>query len=376
MHRASASSTSSSEAPAPAPDAARRGWRGVAAGIAVVVAATLAAALLWRDDLLWRANGGGARLTYLRLRERTGAWVARVGTRDTGGVVFGDSVFAMAPRVFVSALRDALDDRGHSADLLDAAEYGLTAFHHYYWLPEVLPGRPRFALVEVNLRTFAADWAAEPTLRMGQLSAFAGMRRAAAVRDALAADGVGLVDPFVYRLEHASGMLFVADGARQAVAQALAAAGTAVSRTLALPESEQPAEIARFLPLALDAGRAEAWYGEDFASRPQAAVLRTLLHELRAAGVVPLLVVVPVNRDRLAALGVAADLDARTLRLRHAIGARPEDWLAPTDGFRDADFRDAVHLRPLALERLAASVAERLAGRRGAPAGTAARGTP
>jgi hypothetical protein len=116
--------------------------------------------------------------------------------------------------------------------------------------------------------------------------------------------------------------------------------------------------------LVLDHARAQAWYGQDFAASPTAAVLRALADELASAGVLTVFVMAPLNVERLAALGLPpAAVRERIERLREAVSVPSADWIYTTDLFRARDFRDALHVTPEAIERMAAAVGDVLASR-------------
>ncbi|HJQ83018.1 MAG TPA: hypothetical protein VKA21_03010, partial [Candidatus Binatia bacterium] len=304
-------------------------------------------------------------LAYAAVVQRVEAWRARAARATLRGVVFGDSVFVKRDGVgFAPALTDALAVRGRRVDLADLSYVGLGAFQFYYAAERVLAGEPRVAVVEVNLRTFAPDWWQTQGLRYPQLSAGLSLRRALGVSEALATQGLSPLAPLVYRMEEVTGTLLLFDGVRRMGGRLLDAVGTRVNDALGLPARSTQDQVQATLRknLVLDAARARTWYGESFVESPAAAMLRALASDLRTAGVATVFVVAPINVDGARAHGVRLDdLDVRIDRLRDHVRARPDEWLETSDRFHAADFRDAVHLKPAAVERLATLAAERLA---------------
>jgi hypothetical protein len=339
-----------------------RVWRAgcgyVLLGCAVVIGVAVAHLHVARQALLARALRDPGVAGSRNLVRRIDAWRARSSSAAIPGVIFGDSVFLTNERQggFAPALGQVLAASGRAVELLDLSHVGLSAFQFYYLADRVLTGRPRFAVVEVNLRTFASDWLETPWLRFPHLAAGVPTRKVVQMRETLAAQGLGPLTPIVYRLQEKTGTLFLIDGLRRLGADSLDAVGADVNAALGLATRPDADSLARLVQrrLLLDAERAQAWYGQDFVATPTAAVLRALAADLRAAGVPTCFVVAPINRARLAKLGVSLDdLDRRLERLRVALGAQPEAWVETSAVFRPQDFVDPVHLTPKAVRRLA-----------------------
>jgi hypothetical protein len=143
-------------------------------------------------------------------------------------------------------------------------------------------------------------------------------------------------------------------------------AGVQVNAALGLPARSRAERVQGGLreDVVLTTERARMWYAERFVESPVAAMLRALAEDLRTWPGTTLFIVAPVNRDGLRRLGFdLADLDVRVEQLRRHVGARPEEWLDTGGQFQAADFRDAVHVYPPAVERLARIVAHALASR-------------
>ena len=169
----------------------------------------------------------------------------------------------------------------------------------------------------------------------------------------------------VFRLEESTDTLCLAEGVRLLAERAVRSIGAGLNLALTLQQRSTREIVGRYTPRAVNADIARAWYGHDLASHPAAAAFRQLLQELRSAGVVTIFFVAPIDTDRLEALGVAGELAVpeRLAALQQAIGAQASEWLDFHAAFRRDDFRDAVHMRPVALYQVAFTIARRVAER-------------
>src|SRR5262249_36194425 len=308
VDRVSGSYTSSSDLPS---HGTRRGWAWTLLGCALVLGMAFGALEETRTALIGQAFRDATAATCQTLLDRVERWGGRVrAPGELPGVVFGDSVFLSLrdpKKAFAPALERSLAAPGRSVALLDRTHLGLGAFQFYYLTDGVVAGQPRFAIVEVNLRTFATDWQGIEWLRFPQLAGGLSLRQAWRMRNELATQNMSPLDPLVYRLEQRTGTLFLFDGLRPLGRGALETAGTDLNAALGLttrPPAENATRIVR-QNLTLDADRARAWYGRDFADTPPAAVLRAVRRALRKGGVKTFFVVAPFNRERLAHLGLS-----------------------------------------------------------------------
>lgn len=215
---------------------------------------------------------------------------------------------------------------------------GLRPIQYAAFIDEALAGRPAAVVVEINFRLLSESAYLEPGLRMRQTTRLLSPERAWEVRAALAADGVTLLDPLVYRLEAHLGMLHVADGIRELARLRLAAVGDAITVRVGQPST--------YAPLSKEAGEALAYQtvlAEYVGDRHAATSALAAVHRAtRAAGVPILLYVSPVNTGYLDRLGVLSHLDlpAMVEAVRIGIDADPTEWLdlhaaAPATLFRD-----------------------------------------
>lgn len=363
MRRVSGSSTSNSDGLTDR--SAYGGWALAVLSCLLMVGGGLGWVWTQRSSLAWQALGNQSMIRHGVVTERINEWIRQRQRGGLGGVVFGDSVLARPPQkpIFTPTVGAALATAGINADVLDLTYLGLDAFQFYYTLRPALAGRPRFAIVEINLRTFAADWMAAGGLHNLHLSAGLSMRQALRAHEALATKGLSLLAPLAYRLERATGMLFLFDGLRLRYRRALEGIGTQVNTLLGLHALSRREEFTRFLPR-LDARVVQAWYGLNFESTASAEVLCALRDELLIAGVMVQFVVAPINITAVGALGIdTEDLARRIARLREAIGAQPDEWIEVSDLFSPGDFMDAVHLKVDGVERLASVVGNQLAHR-------------
>jgi hypothetical protein len=374
MRRPSGSPTASPELDAPAPSGTSAARRVLAVLVPCLLALVAAGAWVWARHARLAAVATAGTLVESRVLPSIARWSTRPRPAGTvGAVLFGDSLVGIEPAstALGRGLRAELAARGTPVDLLEVTNHSFHAIEFYYLLDEVLAGRPRVAVIEVNLVSFAPDWNSRRGRGFPELSRYLTFARAHAVRDALAEERVGILDPWIYRLRAATHTLHLIEGVRIQGQDVLAAWGDRVNRTLgldALTLDERRRQDALAL-LHLGPDLARTWFGGDPTTTPTAHVLRVLVQALRDAGVDVVLYVSPMNVERLAALGLTDELrlDDEVEAVRRAVGARPEEWVDLHAAARGSDFLDgAGHLRPPAIEALtppiAAAVAARLHG--------------
>ena len=365
MDRVSDSYTSSSDLPS---HGTRRGGTWILLGCVFVLCMGFGVLQKTRTALVREAFRDGAAATCRTLLDRVDSWRGRArAPGELPGVVFGDSVFLSLrdpKKAFAPALERSLAAPGRSVALLDLTHLGLSAFQFYYLTDGVVAGQPRFAIVEVNLRTFATDWQEIEWLRFSQLAGGLSLRQAWRMRNELATQNMSPLDPLVYRLQQRTGTLFLFDGLRRLGREALETAGGTLNGALGLTTRPPAEKATRILQqnLVLDGDHARAWYGGDFAETPPAAVLRAVRRALRNGGVKTFFVVAPFNREWLAHLGLSlVEITDRTEKLRRVIGSPRPSWIDLSGTYRPSDFIDAIHLTPDGVERLATSVGQHVA---------------
>lgn len=344
-----------------------------------MIAACLGLLWAYREPLAKIGAGNGAvERGALRRLEK---WRAKPVVRPRI-VVFGDSlnICANPPAKNYNSVglvvRAASALAGRQFDIVDLTQPGLLPIHFYALLDEALETPVALVALEVNLRTFL-----DPHVRAGE-ERLPGLARkldfgdGLRVRDALEREGMSVLDPPLLRLKDQLGLLYVFEGARQGAIDLLAAAGASVKDALGLKQ--------RWLgPTSESARRFALSYMVDYASHPNATVLREAVRELHAAGIPVIVYVAPVNVEYLRTRGDdfdADELERRLDALRTSIGAAPSEWLdlhakLPARKFRDQQnhlFYDACADvgRPLA-ERAMRLVAPRAATAPTRGAGTA-----
>jgi hypothetical protein len=311
---------------------------------------------LWRQrDALVRSAPRDVRNPYAVVTEGLRAWHQRPRSATMTGVVFGDSVLirpAFKP-LFVPLVSRVLLAHGVSADVLDMANRGFSAFQFYYAVDDVLGIRPLFAIIEINLCTFAPDWYENASLRTPQLTARLSPLRALDIRSALATQGLSIFSPLIYRAQEHSGTLFVVEGLRIQVSDALERLGTRINSESGLPVRAKGYPM--LFPPRLNPERANVWYGHEFVDSPTAQVLRALVRALQEDDVAVLAFIAPINTEQLTRLGFdLGALWARIDRLRDAVGLPVDAWVHTSQLMRSADFLDVMHLQSTAArERLA-----------------------
>ena len=352
----------------------RGGLTRVIVGCALVLALALTGLYRARTRLGVYALRSLTTFAYVTLERRLDALGKQIPVPgERRGAVFGDSVFAgneFTPG-FTATLVETLKESGRPVRVLDAAYPGLSAFQFYYAADRVLAVRPQFAVVEVNLRTFAPDWQQNPALQFRELAAGLSLRRALRMREALATQTLSPLAPVAYRLLETTDSLFLFDALRRFGTDSLAAVGTKVNDILGLAtrsraDQDEEARRRAWNDLLLNREHTRQWYGRDFTATPAAVVLRALADELRAAGVVTVFVVTPLDRERLRQWTSLRTLDSRIDALRQVLGAEPEDWVQPT-GFHHEDFIDGIHVNADGVKRVASDVGLRLRPRLGLP---------
>ncbi len=297
--------------------------------------------LLWayREPLAKIGAGEGAveRGALFRL----GKWRARPAVKQRI-VIFGDSlnVCTSPPDKKITTvgltLRSAATLAGRPFDIVDLTQPGMLPIHFYALLDDALETPVALVVLEVNLRTFLDPQVHPGDERLPGLARKLDFRQALRAREALEREGMTPLDPPLLRLKEQLGLLYVFEGARQGGVDLLAAAGTSVKNALGLKQRwlGSTSEIARRFSLS---------YMVDYASHPNATVLREAVRELHAAGIPVIVYVAPVNVEYLRTRGDdfdAEELERRLEALRTSIGAAPSEWLdlhatLPARKFRD-----------------------------------------
>ena len=303
----------------------------------------------------------------LRATAKIKTWgETRMPPGGVSGVVFGDSVFApqTTKTQFVTSLQPALQQAGLNVKLLNLTQPGFSAYQFYYLASRVLAaGPPDFAVVEVNLRTFARDWYSIPGQRLPPMTVGLSTEQVWRVHQALATQQVGFLTPFEYRLDNRLGIFLLFDGVRTFGLEMLDAIGNWMNGRLGLAvlSADDLARAAIGHHISLTADHAHLWFGHDFVVSPTAEVLRAFSDDIRAAGVTMLYIVSPVQRRHLRELGVLPDdFHARTEKLREMLHASPEQWIEAADLYQSTDFVDGVHVRGELIRRMTVPVVERL----------------
>lgn len=326
--------------------------------------ATIAALLTWgwasRDAL--RANPLRRNAFEERLIADATTWRARGGA-PRGIVFFGDSFARHCPEKPVA---DALFDRlGARATSLDLSAPAMRPLEFYYLIDDALAGRPELAVIEVNLPFLNLEEPLWSGLSYLQLSRRLSLRRAFAVREALAADNLTLLDPAIYRLQDATDTLFVVNGLRGLVKEEVEVSGDAAARRLGL--WLVPRRRRHLWHMREDAALARRVFAGDQTAHPMVPVLRELRVALAQAGVPVLFYVSPVNVAKLTELGVRQELGLpqRLETLRLAIGVPRRSWL-DLHALHGADrFKDfAGHMTGPGCAEVAERIARALLARR------------
>ena len=326
--------------------------------LATVLAAVLAL-WCWRETLSAEAKRG---TEVERLVQDARRWATTARPEGVRGVVFGDSLtmslglleYGRNQPGVAALLRRALRAEGIPVDLLRLTHPSFRPVHFAYFLDDVLAGRPRFVVTDVNLRLIAPTWQPSPGMHFRQLSRGLSTARHLALWRSLRDDGLGPFDPTVYRLQDELSLLYATDGLRITMVDWLDAQAVRLERLLGLDRRRAPAQ-----PAASDA----AGYASDLAGSPSAAILARIDRELAAAGVWTLYYVSPLNPDVLGAPDMPSPdvLRDKIESLRAAIGVPRERWLDLHAALPASDFLDREnHLRPSGLQAVVARLLPRL----------------
>jgi hypothetical protein len=286
-------------------------------------------------------------------------------------LLLGDSLSACRPSVRVSAeLAAALAARGVAGSVHRVAHPGFRPLHYYYLLDDILGGRPGLVVIQINLRWYSPFFIEGEGARFRNLSRKLDLRRALRIADGLSEENLTLLDPWLYRLEDAVGLLYVPAGVRLLTGTTLEGLGDALVRTAGLRGSNpwvRTLRQSRWQPMTRERVRRE--YGGDWIGQSSTRILREIVSTLHEERVAVLLYVSPVNVERLRSALDAPDdlaLPERIEALRTAVGARPAEWLDLHALLSREAFADNLnHMRADGCARVAGALADRLGGRAG-----------
>jgi hypothetical protein len=303
-------------------------------GCAAVLALAAGAAVRFRVPL--RALGAEGLQIDTRLIPELERFASRPDPRAPAIAFLGDSLMLCEGVTVGGALAR---QRAAAPPMVVELRHGaLRPIQYVALIDGVLAGRPEAVVVEINFRLMSETAYLAPGLRMPQVTRRLTLRRAWAVRAALAADGLTLLDPLLYRLQARLGLLYVADGVRELVRRKLELAGDAVTTAVGRPSRFPPISVAEGDALARRSVQRE--YTGD--RRAAATALAEVRRTARTAGIPILFYVSPLNLSYLEKLGVlvAFDPPAAVEQARLATGAEPGEWLdlhaeAPAAAFRD-----------------------------------------
>lgn len=346
------SSTSSSE-----PRAAR--WLGELLPSCLAVLLAFGFALYGHRDALNESGIGGTRLERATL-PRLERWADAPKPGFPRVVLFGDSLNMCGDRetgardLVGRALRSTLARRGLPIDLLDMTNPGLRPLHFYALLDDVLDAGAQVVVVEVNLRTFLPKEALPGRARLPHLARKLDLRDAIRLREALALDGLTVLDPAVIRLKEQLGLLFAFEGLRSSFLDRLRAESSRLTRAIGLRPLRPQMLVAYARGL-------RALHESDYAAHPNVELLRAIRERARARGVPVLFYVSPVRPQAPAQRDHARRLATRIDELRRAVGATRGEWLdlhatLPLEMFRDTH----NHLRHAGCGRVGTPIAQRL----------------
>jgi hypothetical protein len=350
VHSRDASFTSSSET--------RRAWLALSLPCIVVLALFLLGLYVFRGELaeIGRGQGAAERGALRRVQK----WARQPGAAPRV-VLFGDSlaVCADAKKHAVASVGRAtvegLRRGGLRVDLVDLAQPALRPLHYYALLDDALALRPALVIVEINPRGFLPVAAGGGAERMPALARKLSLREAIRVRASLEQEGLTLLDPLLMQLEEQLGMLYVLEGARDAVAVWLEQQAARLESALGLHREPLASLIEAERRLVLS-------YMVDHAAHPNAAVLRAIRDDFVRAGVPVLFYVAPIDVARLRDAGLADPpaLQASFERLRVAVGATRGEWLDLHAVLTSSSFRDRQnHLRLAACDDVGRHLARR-----------------
>jgi hypothetical protein len=332
----------------------------IAAGMGLVVAAVLGWA--WRERV-WLQGPVVASATRIEdgLLRGIDRWQARARRKAVpAGLLLGNSLIRCGKSPSIGTVTEQqLGWRGHRHAIQDVWAGAFGPLQYYYVLDALLAAAPRLAIVEVDFaRAGFSDVA--PHLRYVSLSRLLTIRRALRVREALAADGLTLVDPLIFRLEARFGVLHLVPGVQHHWRAFLDDAGIRLDAALGLETARAPA-----LPRPwVTAARVREVFGAP--TDVSTGVLRAIAQELHGAGVMVLFYVAPVDVELLRKLGVWNELGLpdRIASMREQIGLVPDEWLDLHAAIPAEQFRDWMgHLTPTGCARVGRSIAEALVAR-------------
>jgi hypothetical protein len=273
------------------------------------------------------------------------------------------------------AIRSTANRAGRPVDVVDLTQPGLLPIHFYALLDDALATPVSLVALEINLRTFLNSDVRPGEGRLPGLARMLDFDDAIRARDALAREGMSVFDPPLMRLKDRLGLLYVLEGTRQGALDGIRTIGSWTTGALGLRRhafgTRAFGEVNRRLALS---------YMVDYASHPNATVLRAAVDELRAAGIPFVVYVAPVNVEGLRGKGDfdPVELERLVEELRQSIGASRHEWLdlhaaLPTGRFRDQQnhlvYEGCIDVgRPLA-ERALRLMAKHPAPAKPAPAG-------
>jgi hypothetical protein len=289
-------------------------------------------------------------------------WRARADrSTPTSTVVFGDSLLTCASNLdMTKSIALGLAAAGAPTSIVRVGHIAFRPIHLVYLLDDILEGGPNLVIVEINLRLLG-EARGFGGLRFLNLSRRLSWSRAFRIRAALAAEGLTLLDPPIYRHEDSLDALYLADGVQAVGRHLLDDWGDTVNAALHL---RNVAPLWRgFGMRRFGAKRARLEYGGDPEHNQVAVALREALHAFHRAHVPALLYVSPINMGALEKVGVARELafERRIESLRSAIGAADGEWLDLHAAVPDSGFRDnANHLNDAGCEPTARAIVERL----------------
>ncbi|MBM4244307.1 MAG: hypothetical protein FJ148_10895 [Deltaproteobacteria bacterium] len=356
----------------------RRAWLALAVPFVAVVAAALALLWTYREPLARIGAGRGAveRGTLRRIERwrRKPVMLPRM-------VLLGDSLNVCAtppapPMTTVAHGVRTVVNRGRPRyDVVDLTQPGLLPLYYYALLDDALETPVSLVVLELNLRTFLDSQVRAGEARLPGLARNLDFVDALRVHEALEREGMSAFDPPIMRLKEQLGLLYVLEGARQGALDLLDAGAAWATAALGVPRRAYPpfGEVTRRMLLS---------YMVDYASHPNATVIREAVRELHAARVPVIVYVSPIDVERLRGTGDfdPEELARRLEELRVSIGLTSVEWLdlhatLPSERFRDYQnhlkFEGCAEVgRPLAERALRLSAKQRADARRTA-AGTA-----
>jgi hypothetical protein len=343
-------------------------WGRLVLGLGLPFVLTLAAVLSWgwanREAIRLpdpvRAHVEKTLMPIIKRGRELPAPVARVA-------VLGDSFSQCEGTNVAPQMQTGLLNRSPITYVMDLSFPALRPIHYYYLLEEVVASRPQPVIVEVNLFYLTGDPASWRQLRYPTLSRHLRFPRALRVRTGLGAEGLGVFDPWIYRLEEAADVEYVGEGIHDWAADQIKEWGLRFNHAFGLSRVTRDLRYGRDIA---GASLLRRVFGGEQANHPGATVLRALHRELRAAGIEVLYYVSPVPVALFDKHGLRPEIDlpGHIERLRTAVGASAEEWLDLHALIGDEHlFRDWTgHMHPDGCRRVADALLAALA-RRGLP---------